>query len=864
MSSEALVVVVDVGPSLVGSAGHARAVQALEAARLVLRAKLQAPRARDVLGVVLCGTHETRHALAGATAAHRGVFVAYDLGPPCAAVLRFLAPRWALAGALAGLPLSPDADAQRLQLAACGAAHGDLVAALAVALDMLARRAGARRTPLQRVFVVSDLCSAATAAAARTPAADDLLTQLHASAVRLNVIDVGANAAAGAGEAAEAKAKTEMDATTDAVRAANLALLARVTAVLGPAAAVVPLPAALDLLTARPARAVPQRTCYRCALEITPDLRIGVHAYIKCREQPFPVLKRLNNDTSNDGAPAAAAASAAADVDLDAPPASPDAGDEAAGEAAPAGVAPGKGDVVRAYRYGKTLVPFSAADEAALRVEGARGLTLLGFARAASVPRHHAMGGADLLVADPGDAAAQRALAALVRAMAQTASVAVCRLVAHRSAAPALVALVPRPRAAPAACGCWVLPLPFAEDLRYYQFAPLLPGDRRARPDAAPSPEQREAARNLVEAMSLVQPTTSSSSAAPGAADEEQQEEEEEVVEYLAPKRTPNPTLRRFYDVVDAKTLVPGGVRVTTPLGCGGLTVPEPVRKRARAALEAFGRAFPLEPVAPDSTDPKQFWRDKLLSANSGSSKSGGTGGPAVVAVPAAAGAGDAGNTVVVVCGSRGECDDCDNSKDNSSGNNSSGRVALDDLVAGRTGAVGSVQPARDFAAMLARRDADVVVPAMEQLRARIRQFVRDSIGGQYFAKALDALVALRRGCVAEDEPALFNDLLLELQQHCSSTPPDAALAALATLAAPAATEADERTRDGTRFWAMVAEARVVPISHAESVFSSVPPEVAAHFHAAPAAAAASQVPLPVAQAPRHDEEIDDLFNMAD
>ena len=834
-------VVVDVGPSLVGSAGHARAVQALEAARRVLRTRLEAPRARDTVGVVLYGTHETRHALADSgSGAPRGVFVAYDLGPPCAAVLRFLAPSWALAGVAAHHALPADPDRARLQLAACGAPHGDLLAALAVALDMLAHRTDTRRAPSRRVFLVSDLCgptaTAATAAAATT-AEDDIVAQLRSSAVRLNVIDVGA------ADAAATKAEP------GTARAANLALLARITAALGPAAAVVPLPAALDLLTTRRPRSGPLRTCYRCAFVVTPDLRIGVHAYIKCREQPFPKLTRTCE---------AAAGTAAVTATTTDGTSSPDAAGEgngndqgvpgevrmtrtlhAAGDTgdAEAGAVVARADAVRAYRYGKTLVPFGAADEAAARGPAAeRGLTLLGFTRAARVPRHAGMGGADLLVADPGDRAAQRAFAALVAAMAQTGACAVCRLVAHRGAAPALVALVPRARAAVRACACWVLPLPFAEDLRYHQFAPLLPSDRRARPDAAPSPAQRAAARRLVDAMSLVLPACESSagSAAADTQEERQQgQQEQEEIEFLAPKRTCNPAIRRFFDVVNAKTVVPGGVHVTAPADCAELGVPAPVRKRARAALDDFGRAFPLEPVAPDTADPKQYWRSKLLSAATATATT------TTTTTTGTTGEGP-GNTVVVVCGESAM--DATGAGGSSSSSNT-GKVALDDVVAARTSAVGSVQPARDFAAMLARRDADLVLPAMEQLRARIRQFVRDSIGGQYFAKALDALVALRRGCVAEDEPALFNALLCELQQQ----------------GARASTAGDT-----ARFWAMVAEARVLPISHAESLYSPVSADEAARFHAAPAAPAARPAAPPAAPVRRHDEAIDDLFDMAD
>jgi len=136
------------------------------------------------------------------------------------------------------------------------------------------------------------------------------------------------------------------------------------------------------------------------------------------------------------------------------------------------------------------------------------------------------------------------------------------------------------------------------------------------------------------------------------------------------------------------------------------------------------------------------------------------------------------------------------------------------------------MRPAKDFEAMLARRDKDLVLTAMEQLRGRIEQFVRDSIGDQYFAKAVDALAALRRGCVAEDEPQFFNDFLLELQRLCSA-PPASQIPGL---------PGKDENNDKKRFWKMVAEAAIIPVSKEESAYSNIKKEDAVRFHEEPAA----------------------------
>ena len=53
---------------------------------------------------------------------------------------------------------------------------------------------------------------------------------------------------------------------------------------------------------------------------------------------------------------------------------------------------------------------------------------------------------------------------------------------------------------------------------------------------------------------------------------------------------------------------------------------------------------------------------------------------------------------------------------------------------------------------MLARRDVDLVDKAIDQMKERIVSLVNDSIRDQLYPKALECLVALRNGCVQEEE----------------------------------------------------------------------------------------------------------------
>ena len=843
MSAEALVLVVDVGASLVNSQGHLRIVQALEAVRLVLRSKLQSPRARDVLGVVLFGTHETRNERTEQSGAFDNIFVAYDIGKPCASVLRFLSPSWSLLGlvktegegdeAKKALLAAERMDAERLQLAACGAERGDFLCALSVALDMLAMRTGTKKSIQRRIFLVSDLCC-------RTDSSrvDDVITKLRNSDSRLNVIDIGSDSDSVCTDGLSTEARMAA-----VERTANLSLVDRITGGLN-AAAIIPVQEAFDLLTDRKPRSVLLRTCFRGAFEVSPLLKIGVYSYVKSRVQSFPTLKKIT-DTPVQAASGAAAAAGGVDSDGeenddDAAPPPPSDKVQMARSLHPvddpdAEVAPD--EAIKAYRYGKSYVPFTKIDEAALKQETERCLTLLGFTKADSVPRHHFLTGADMIVADPTDIHAQRAFSAIVTAMAETDSYAICRYVSHKNAPPVITVLIPHPRAENDCC--WAIQLPFAEDIRYYEFTPLLRSDKRSRKQFQPTDEQRAAARNLIESMSLVQtvsrkhePDLLSDLSGIGGT-EGTDEEEEQIIEFLAPKKTYNPVIRRFYDAVNVKTIVPDIAVVSAPTGCDDLVTPEIVRKRARTALSEFKKAFPLERVVTEKVDTKQYWREKLLAATA--SVTPGSSGPST----------DKDSKTVVLFS--GQPDSTASGMKIPQTSGSKGKVALDDLLARGVDSVGSMRPAKDFEAMLARRDKDLVIPAIEQLRGRIEQFVRDSIGDQYFAKAVDALAALRRGCVTEDEPDLFNEFLLNLQRMCSD---DEALT-------------KDENNDKKRFWKMVAEAAITPISKDESAFSNVSKEDAARFHSQPVASQPQPQQLPPPP-PLHDEAMDDLFNMAD
>ncbi|KAH1250396.1 ATP-dependent DNA helicase 2 subunit KU80 [Glycine max] len=83
-------------------------------------------------------------------------------------------------------------------------------------------------------------------------------------------------------------------------------------------------------------------------------------------------------------------------------------------------------------------------------------------------------------------------------------------------------------------------------------------------------------------------------------------------------------------------------------------------------------------------------------------------------------------------------------------------------------GKIGDLTPVQYFEALISRRDSpDWVVKAINEMKNKIFDLVEDSHEGDNYPKALECLVALRKGCILEQEPEQFNDFLKHLWNFC-------------------------------------------------------------------------------------------------
>jgi len=186
-------------------------------------------------------------------------------------------------------------------------------------------------------------------------------------------------------------------------------------------------------------------------------------------------------------------------------------------------------NVVKGYRYGKSLIPISDADEQAMKMEAPRCLSLLGFTRAESIRQHQIVGSSvQIIVPDPADEHAGVAMSAFIRALYETNMAGILRYVWRNNSQPKLTAIVPHIKAD---YQCLMMfQVPYMEDVRQYTFASL-PGTRK---QFEPSDDQLKAVDDLISNMDLMKADI---------------DEDGERCEALKPKLTCNPLIQRTFQV---------------------------------------------------------------------------------------------------------------------------------------------------------------------------------------------------------------------------------------------------------------------------------------------------------------------------
>ncbi|KAM7512073.1 hypothetical protein LguiB_010948 [Lonicera macranthoides] len=358
---------------------------------------------------------------------------------------------------------------------------------------------------------------------------------------------------------------------------------------------------------------------------------------------------------------------------------------------------------IKGYRYGPQVVPISSAEWEAVKFKPEKSVKLLGFTDASNIMRHYYMKDVNIFVAEPGNARAILAVSALARAMKEMNKVAILRCVWRQGQGNVVIGVL-----TPNISGKDSIP-----DSFYFNVLPFAEDVREFQfpsfsniPVALqPNEQQQEAADNLVKMLELA-PT-----------DRE---------ETLRPDFTPNPVLERFYRHLELKSKHPDAT--VPPLDETLKKITEPDREllsQTKPVIDDFRRRFELK-ENPKLKKSRRLIREKP----SGSNEEGG--GLAIT-------------------------------NDAEAVNN-----ALEYTSKVKVENIGDLNPVQDFEAMMSRRDSPVwVSKAINLMKNKIFDLVEDSTGGDTYQKALDCLVALRKGCILEQEPKQFNDFLRHLYRFC-------------------------------------------------------------------------------------------------
>ncbi|KUF96044.1 hypothetical protein AM588_10010613 [Phytophthora nicotianae] len=239
---------------------------------------------------------------------------------------------------------------------------------------------------------------------------------------------------------------------------------------------------------------------------------------------------------------------------------------------------------VKAYRYGSEKVPFASADIEFFKFQTEKSLKTLGFLDRSQINHSKFVAGTDVFIAEPGKPHAATCFAALIDAMVDLDQVLIARFVARKNAAPKIIALIPHaPSSGENYYAMWSQQLPYEEDIRNYEFAPL-----KTR-KYTPSSEQQSLADKLVDSLSI------------------RDDKADEVGACF------NPVIRRFFHAVSMRALdESAGVPALPSYLESSLKMDPGRQEKISSLIESFGDAFQLKEAVKKAKDRKKksFWSD--------------------------------------------------------------------------------------------------------------------------------------------------------------------------------------------------------------------------------------------------------------
>ncbi|XP_065898118.1 X-ray repair cross-complementing protein 5-like [Dysidea avara] len=364
--------------------------------------------------------------------------------------------------------------------------------------------------------------------------------------------------------------------------------------------------------------------------------------------------------------------------------------------------------ITKGFRYGKSLIPISSADEEAMKLKAEKCLSVLGFTKMDKIKHHHYLGSSILIVvATPGDQCAEQAMSALINALFETNMVAIVRYVWRNNGNPKLALLSP--------CikkdyECLMLTvLPFMEDIRHFAFTPL---DK-----VELTQDQDDAVDNIITSMDLMA----------------YEDEDGNRQEALKPKMLFNPLILRTFQCIQHRALNPGTtLPKLDPLIDNYLRPNEAIVANCTDQIQRLKDLFPLVKVEEKKT--------KTTAADVWKT------GPELDL--------DAERPAKRPRTEDGEQTD----------------FSMASLAKGEITEVGTVDPVSDYQTLLGNKLVDNYEDASRQLQAVIMKLVKESFGDVYYDKALECVRVLREEAIKHEEADMFNDFLRKMKDDFLGT----------------------------------------------------------------------------------------------
>lgn len=442
----------------------------------------------------------------------------------------------------------------------------------------------------------------------------------------------------------------------------------------------------LPMLSFFQTRSVKQTTTFRGPIEIGDTVKINVYGYVKAKELKAASFKKLSALSEASKHPGDMKVSMQRSHHLQ-----DDDFTEVEDE-----------HVTKAYKYGKTLVPYSKIDEQSLKMQTERCMKVLGFTDRSNIDESTFLGESTyFFVPQPNDKDAAIALSALVHALEEKDMVAIVRYCRCKNADPKLAVLVPVIKFSYE--GLYMFYLPFSEDIRRYSFGSL--------ENVGVSDEQISVIDSIIDGMDL----------------SNVQNGDGEQSEAFKPKNILNPSIQRQYQCVQNRALHPeeGEIPKVDEYIKRSIEVLPEHSANCKQYVNKIKDLFPVKVVDKKGTKANQ---NVFLQST--------------------------------------ESSEPDSKKLKTIGEDKDAmEFRFSSLLQESVTEVGTAQPIQDYETLIRKSDSQSFTSASNQMADRILQLVNDSFLDQYYQKALECLKKLREESVKAQNPDIFNELMDKIKR---------------------------------------------------------------------------------------------------